>query len=40
MVHFITNVIYGLSLFGMGLAGIAHEVTREDIDCIVRELLA
>lgn len=40
MVHFIGNVIYGLCLFGMGLAGIAHEITQEDIDLVVREFLA
>lgn len=39
MVHFITSLVYGLSLFGLGLAGIAHDVTREDIEDLVRELL-
>lgn len=39
MVHFITDVIYGLSLFGLGLGAIAHEVTRDDIDSLVREFL-
>jgi len=40
MRHFIGNVIYGLCLFGMGLAGIADEVTREDIDLIVADMFA
>ena len=39
MVHFITSVVYGLSLFGLGLGGIEHEVTRDDIDSLVREFL-
>lgn len=39
MVHFICNVVYGLSLFGLGIGAIAHEVTRDDVEDLVRELL-